>query len=74
MTAESAVIVLLKTEVREKGNYEGVLYSTRPLEGGEIDTDYSGRQEIAIPEFDGSRPVIKSRVNPRFFRVFFDLG
>jgi hypothetical protein len=63
---------LLKTEIGWKENYDGVLFSTRPL-SSEITTDYNGREEVNIPGLD-PKPVIKRAVSPQFFVVFFDLG
>ena len=73
-TAGGDVVVLLKTKIGWKGNYEGVLYSTSPLGAGQIGTDNYGHNEVHVPGIDANPPVIRSRVNPKFFRVYFDLG
>jgi hypothetical protein len=73
-TAHGEIVVLLKTEIGWKGNDEGVLYSTRPLGDGDIRVDYYGREEVNVPGIEASPPVIRKRVNSRFFCVYFDLG
>ncbi len=73
-SARGDIVVLLKTHIGWKGNYEGVLYSTSPIGEGEISIDGFGREEIAVPGIDVNAPVIKNCINPQFFRVYFDLG
>lgn len=71
-TADGNIVVLLKTEIGWKGNYEGVLYFTNPPGPEAFSRDSYGREEIDVPGI--ATPVIRRRVNPRFFLVYFDLG
>jgi hypothetical protein len=68
------VEVLLKTHVGWKRNYEGVLYSTRLLRPAEIESDSSGPDQLNIRGIDANPPMIRERITPTFFRVYFDLG
>jgi hypothetical protein len=73
-TTNGEIVVLLKTHVGWKGNYEGISYSTRPLSAKNIQKDYYGRQIVAIPGIDATSPVIERSVNPQCFLVYFDLN
>jgi len=73
-TSQGDIVVLLKTDIGWKENYDGVLFSTRPLSPADVSKDYYGREQVEIPGIDSSRPVIKERITPQFFRVYFDLG
>lgn len=72
-TAGGDIVVLLKTFIGWKSNYEGVLYSTRALGPEEVSTDYYGRDVVDIPDIEADPPVVRERINAQFLRVYFDL-
>jgi hypothetical protein len=74
VTSGGDVVVLLKTNIGWKENYNGFLYSTRPLTSADMTTDCYGRQVITIDGIDNNHPVIKNRINAEFMEVYFDLG
>ena len=74
VTNDGRLIVLFKTSVGWKGNYDGFVYSDAPLKTSELSTDYYGRPIIAIDGLEGDCPVIHKQINSRWFEVFFDLG
>lgn len=74
-TEQGDVYVLLKTHIGYKQNFEGVLYSTRPITESDISLDSYGRPSIGTPESVALYYlVVEERINDHFLRVYLDLG
>jgi hypothetical protein len=64
----------VKTSIGWKRNYEGVLYSTRPLGPDDVSADSYGRDAVTALGPEVNPPIIRSWISRKFLRVFFDLG
>ena len=69
---DGRTVLLIKTSIGWKGNYDGYVYASAPLTAAEVTSDYYGRDEILIPELEGI--VVRKKYYASFFEVFFDLN
>jgi|SRR5882672_1635873 len=74
LTPDMRVIVLVKSSVGWKENFEGWVLSSKPLLPGEVTRDAYGRAIIIVPSLDSSDPVIRKKISELIYEVFFDLG
>ncbi len=74
VTPNGRLIVLFKTHIGWKENYEGFVYSDAPLRANELGTDSYGRSIIQIVGLDKDYPVIQKQLRTHWFEVYFDLN
>ena len=69
---DGRTVLLIKTSIGWKGNYDGYVYASAPLTTAEFASDYYGREEILIPGLGSI--VVRKKYSATFFKVFFDLN
>jgi hypothetical protein len=71
---DDSYVLLVKTSIGWKQNYDGYVVSERPLAADELFKGYYERDCINVNGLDWSDPIVRRQLDDTTYEVFFDLN